>query len=128
MEIKWIRPVWNGNKGTLFFQNKQGEKQLDFGMGYNEFGLFPEEGYSDMIATKEAAGNRYRCACSADWAEPKKLRIKVQIIDKYFGNGSIILSFKETDDHKPAVTLLMTKTAEAFMREYEGIAYGFAQA
>ena len=45
--------------------------------------------------------------------------MKVQIIDKYFGNLGILFNFR--DD---IVTLEMRKTAEDFLREYSGIATG----
>ena len=119
MGIEYIKLDFEGKKGKLSYKNKQGEKVLYFGMGYNEFGSFPEEGYSDMVTTEFAKGNYYDCACSAMWSEEKKLKIKVQIIDKYFGNGCFVFSFK--DDR---VMVSMTKTAEDFMKEYTGIAYG----
>lgn len=119
MNIEYVRFDFDGNKGKLSYKNLQGEKELFFGMGYNEFGKFPEEGYSDMITTKFEAGHYYDCACSADWCEAKKLRMKVQIIDKYFGNAAFVFSFK---DDRLAVE--MTKTAENFLEEYQGIAMG----
>lgn len=119
MEIEYIRFDINETKGTLTYKNKQGEKSIAFGMEYNEFGKFPEEGYSDDVATVYCPGNYYNCACSAIWSEERKLKIKVQIIDKYFGNGCWVFSFK--DDR---VMVSMTKTAEAFMNEYTGIAIG----
>ena len=64
-------------------------------------------------------GNKYDCAASADWPEERKLRLKIQIIDKYFGNGSMEFGFK--DD---MVGVYMTKTAEAFLDEYQGYAIG----
>ena len=88
-------------------------------MGYNEFGIFPEDGYSDMVGGAPCPGNKYQCACSAIWTEPKKLQIKVQIIDKYFGNGAWTFGFKDN-----RVCLRMAKAAEAFMMEYEGLAIG----
>ena len=55
------------------------------GMGYNEFGEFPEDGYSDEVGS--VSGNRrYSCAASASWHDERTLFIKVQIIDTYFGN------------------------------------------
>lgn len=119
MGIKWVRLEFAQDKGTLFYENEQGEKALPFGLGHNEFGKFPQEGYSDLTAAVPAPGNLYDCAASADWPEPQKLRIKVQIIDKYFGNMSIEFGFK--DDR---VGIYMMKTAEAFLDEYEGYANG----
>ena len=120
MKIEYIKLCFDGKKGTMHYKNAQGEKELSFGIGYNEFGKFPEEGYSDMVTTEFVEGHYYDCASSADWIEEKKLRIKVQIVDKYFGNACFILSFKDN-----AISVLMTKNAENFLREYEGIAYGY---
>ena len=119
MKMEYITFRFEGRKGILGYQNEQGKKELAFGLGYNEFGKFPQEGYSDMVATEYVPGHYYDCACSADWIEKRKLRIKVQIIDKYFGNACLIFSFKDT-----RVTVLMTKSAENFLQEYEGLAIG----
>lgn len=119
MGIEYIKFDFEEAKGTISYKNAQGEKKLGFGMCHNEFGKFPQEGYSDMVGTEFAPGNYYDCACSARWSEKQKLQIKVQIIDKYFGNGCWTFSFK---DNK--VMVAMTKTAEAFMREYQGYAIG----
>ena len=117
MGIKRFSLDFNGDEGVFRYENAQGEKELRFGLGKNAFGKFPEEGYSDLVATLPAPGNYYDCAASADWCEPKKLRIRVQIIDKYFGNLAIVLGFRD-EKH---VTVRMVKTAEAFLGEYEGI-------
>ena len=119
MEIEYIRLDFDGNKGNVSYKNAQGEKVLSFGIGYNEFGIFPQEGYSDEVGTEYSPGNYYKCACSARWCEKQKFQIKVQIIDKYFGNGCWTFSFKDN-----RVMISMTKTAEAFMNEYTGIASG----
>lgn len=119
MGIEWFRFDFEGRKGNFTYQNKQGEKTLLFGIGYNEFDKFPEEGYSDLIAGTYAKGNYYDVACSADFAEEKKLRIKVQIIDKYFGTACFVFSFKDE-----RVCVNMVKTAENFLGEYQGIACG----
>lgn len=119
MEIEWVRLDFDGDKGVLAYQNAQGEKSLHFGMGYNEFSKFPQTGYADMVASVPEAGHMYDCAVSADWPETEKLRIKVQIIDKYFGNLSIEFGFKGDK-----VGICMMKNAEAFLDEYQGYANG----
>ncbi len=119
MGILWIRFDFKGQGGTMTYQNAQGEKQLPFGLGENAFSKFPEEGYSLWTASVPEAGNRYDCAASADWPEPQKLRIKVQAIDKYFGNISMTFRFKGDE-----VAVLMEKNAEAFFNEYQGNACG----
>ncbi len=112
MDIEWVRVDFADKKGKLTYKNKQGEKELVFGMGYNEFSKFPEENYSDLIATVPEPGHKYDCAVSAIWSDPNELLLKVQIIDKYFGRMSVRLSFK--DDR---VSLAMQKVAEAFLAE-----------
>ena len=119
MGISRIQIDFSGSKGILKYTNAQGDKELAFGMGYNEFGPFPEEGYSDEVGSVAAPGNKYHCAASAAWVEKTKLRIQVQIIDKYFGTLNIILGFR--DD---LLGIYMEKNAEDFLWTYEGYASG----
>ncbi len=120
MGIKWIKFSFDENgKGIFAYENAQGKKELPFGLGYNEFAKFPEDGYSDMIGTYVCPGNKYDCATSGIWAEDKKLRLKVQVIDKYFGNICMIFAFKDE-----RISVRMIKNAEAFLEEYNGYAMG----
>ena len=87
----------------------------------NVFDRFPEDGYSDEVGGQKGTnGLRYACAASAAWVEPRKLYIKVQVIDKYLGILNIFLGYRE--DGK--LGIFMNKTAEDFFREYEGYASG----
>jgi hypothetical protein len=108
---------FEGDKGSFTYENAQGEKCFSFGFGYNVFDKFPQYDYSDMVATIPEPGHRYEAAFSADWPEERKLRVRVQIIDKYFGNLGIIFGFRDEN----TASVRMTKKAEAFLREYEGI-------
>ena len=117
MKIKWFRLRFDGDAGTLEYENAQGKKSFPFGLGHNEFSKFPEEDYADMVATFPEKGHRYDAAFSADFPEPQKLRIRVQIIDKYFGNLAMIFGFRDKDH----VSVRMVKAAEAFLNEYAGI-------
>lgn len=119
MGMEYVHFDLNGDNGVLTYKNAQGVKKLPFGFGHNVFSKFPQENYSDLVATVPEPGNLYDCAVSADWPEERKLRIKVQIIDKYFGNMSMEFGFK--DDR---VGIFMAKTAEAFLEEYHGYANG----
>lgn len=119
MGISNLRFTFEGNRGVLSYKNTQGEKELAFGLGENVFSKFPQEGYSDLIASVPCPGNRYDCAASADWPEPRKLRIKVQAIDKYFGNLNMLFKFKGGE-----IAVSMEKCAEAFFNEYHGDAAG----
>ena len=104
----------------LNYTNKQGKKTLIFRINENEFGIFPEEGYSDKIGSQFAEGHYYKCAASGAWIEEKKLFIKVQAIDDYFGILNINFGF--TDEN--TVGIYMNKTAEDFFTTYVGFATG----
>lgn len=117
MGIKWFKLNFYGDRGSFTYENAQGEKEFSFGFGYNVFDKFPQDNYSDMVATIPDPGHRYDAAFSADWPEERKLRIRVQIIDKYFGNLGIVFGFRDEN----TVSVRMSKKAEAFLREYEGI-------
>ena len=102
--------------GVFHYENAQGKKMLAFGMGKNVFGKFPQAGYSDLHAgIPGPEGHYYDCAASAVWAEPRKLNLRVQIIDKYLGNFLATLSFRED-----LAVVTMAKTAEGFLEEYQG--------
>ena len=121
MGITQMRLHFEKEGGTLFYTNAQGDKQLHFGLGCNAFGSFPQEGYSDQVGSVYAPGHFYKCAASAAWTEENKLFIKVQIIDDYFGNLSIVMGFR--DD---LLGVYMCKCAEDFLDEYTGFASGTA--
>ena len=96
--------------------NAQGEKTISFGMCRNEFGKFPEFGYSDERGgTVSDGGFLYDCAASAAWREPQKLMMRVWITDKYLGNMTAVFAFK--DD---IAVVHMSSNAENFLKEYRG--------
>ena len=64
-------------------------------------------------------GRGYRTMSAALWTEERKLVVRSYLIDDYFGNLATTLSFKGD-----TVTVLMTKTAEHFLNEYQGMAVG----
>ena len=104
------------DEGVFTYHNAQGEKKLTFGMGKNVFGLFPQFGYSDQRGNvHEMTDFRYRCAASAGWIEPNKLRLHVHIIDRYFGQLAITFGFRGD-----AAGVRMVNSAEDFLEEYEG--------
>ncbi len=109
--------VFNNEKqGELRYTNAQGDKVIPFGVNENVFGEFPQFGYSnEMGAIPTTDGFKYKDAVSLAWLEEKKLRLFVQIIDKYFGNMSSTFAFKGDE-----AFVSFTKTAEAFLNEYQG--------
>lgn len=118
MGITKMKLSFNGDFGTLYYTNEQGDKELSFKLCENEFSEFPQYGYSDEIGSKK--GDRlYKCAVSAAWVSEFQILIKVQIIDTYFGILNINLGF---NDDKIGVNMI--KVAEDFLSEYEGYASG----
>lgn len=123
MGIKWFRLELAEDSGVFHYENAQGVKAIPFGLGHNVLGQFPEEGYADLTVNTVAPGHTYRMAASADWPEEKKLRIRVQIIDKYFGNLAIVCGFRDAR----TVSVRMTKVAEDFLDEYSGVMMATAE-
>ena len=121
--IRWFRLDLNGNEGTFTYENATGEKVMPFGFGHNVFEKFPEEGYSDEVGSVSCPGNKYDAAFSADWPDVDVLRIRVQIVDKYFGNLAILFGFRDENQ----VTVRMEKAAEDFLKEYKAIIMATAQ-
>ena len=121
MGITKMKLCFTENGGVLSYTNAQGDKEIPFGMCKNEFSLFPQAGYSDEIGSR--SGERlYKCAASAAWVSDYQLFIKVQIIDTYFGILNMSIGF---EDNK--IGVLMNKTAEDFLNEYQGFAGGVAE-
>ena len=113
---------FEGDHGEFCYTNAQGDKVLPFGLAKNVFDRFPEDGYSDEHGgLRGPEGFRYQCATSAAWGEKRKLNMMCRVIDRYFGNLFITVSFaKDGTAH-----LLMNPTAENFFTTYRGatIAY-----
>ncbi|MBQ7036787.1 MAG: serine hydrolase [Clostridia bacterium] len=119
MGITKIGLEFKDGKGYFNYTNAQGDKTLEFGMCENTFGLFPQEGYADEVGGVYTPGHYLKCAASAAWVMPHQLFIKVQIIDKYFGNLNIMLGFVGNQ-----VSMFMKSAAEDFLEEYQGYAGG----
>ncbi len=113
--IKYIKLSFNSDDtGVLSYKNAQGEKELEFGVNKNVFGRFPQYGYSNDVGGIQSTDNYlYKCATSVAFTSQNQLSIYVQVVDRYFGNLSIMMGFK--DDY---VTVKMTKVAENFFNEY----------
>ena len=117
MGWKWFRLEFEDDGGALVYENAQGEKRIPFGLGRNHFDLFPEYGYSDAQGNRhEMTSFRYKAAFSAAWVEEQKLRLRVQVIDRYFGMLVITIGFRDPE----WVSIRMEKSAEDFFDTYEG--------
>lgn len=118
MEIKRFRFVFDGSSGVFEYENAQGLKKLPFGFGHNVFEKFPQLGYSDQRGNvhDESSPFMYDCAVSGGWIEPKKLFLRVQIIDRYLGSTMMTFGFL----NRNVVGVRMDKVAEDFLTEYYG--------
>ena len=115
---KWFS--FDLSNGILRYENGQGEKALPFSFGQNTFCKFPQFGYSDGVGgMRTTNGFLYDCAVSAGWLSDRVLALRVQIIDRYFGNLFMIFAFKGEE-----VGISMIKNAEDFLGEYSGRATG----
>jgi hypothetical protein len=82
----------------------------------NAFAKFPQLGYSnDRGGMRTADGFMYDCAASAAWVDPNRLLLRVQIIDRYFGNMFAHFAFKGNE-----AVIVMSRSAEDFLQEYAG--------
>ena len=116
--IEWLRVKTDQKGSRLRFYARGEEKEIAFGFGEYAIAPFPETNY-DGLAIGEPMGRGYRTMSAALWTEKRKLVIRSYLIDDYFGNMAATLSFKGD-----TLTLLMTKTAEHFLNEYQGMAVG----
>ena len=102
--------------GEFRYTNAQGDKVIPFGLCKNVFGKFPQLGYSDGYGgVRTTNGFMYDCAASAAFGTDSTLHLRVQIIDRYFGNMTATFAFRDDD-----VTVRMVKNAEDFLDEYSG--------
>lgn len=117
MGITRFQLTFHAQGGLLRYVNAQGDKELPFGLGRNEFTFFPELGYSDGRGNvHELTGFKYRCAVSGGWVDEHKLQIFVQVIDRYFGELCMTFGFRDEN----TVGVRMTKAAEDFFQTYNG--------
>ncbi len=116
MNIKWFQVDINDNKGVFKYENASGYKEIEFGIGYNIFSTFPEEGYSDMVGKLKTKGYFYKSATSGGYTSDNRITIDIQIIDKYFANSFFFINFDKLGN----CYLSMKSYAENFLREYRG--------
>ena len=112
-KISSFRLDFDGEEGTLTYDTPRGKKTLRFGIGKNvECVLDEPQYYGETIGTPNGKG--YRSYCSGAWRTDKIFVIKVQVVDDYVGNMSLMFNFSGASP-----TLNGTKTAEWFLNEYK---------
>ena len=125
MGITRLRITLDGECGALEYENAQGFKRLPFGLCDNVKSKFPERGYSDEYGNVHDAKSdfMYDCVTSAAWVEPQRLRLRVQVLDRYLGGLVISLGWRNADE----LGVRMFKVAEDFFQTYDGWAGGVAE-
>lgn len=119
MNIKWVRVDFLGNRGTLSYENVQGEKSLEFGLNNNIITEFPEDGYDNLIIGESPADYHHPCAVSAAWLDAKTFAVKAQMIGNHLGALFIRIGFSGDK-----VGISMQKNTDCFLNEYSGYAIG----
>jgi len=121
MGWKWVRFEYDGEEGTLHYENRRGRKKICFGLGrYKEF-TFPETQYCGRrVGTPKGEG--YRCLGTGVWVEENRLLLRINAIDDYLGNLGITFGFKEA-----YVGITAEKAAEGFWDDYKGFAGGIRE-
>lgn len=115
---KWFKFDFNGNDGTLTYENSRGVKKIDFGCNSLKKGTFPETHYYD-VQVGVPANRELDCLADLSWIEEKKILLRVYITDTNFGSCFITFGFKNDE-----VGLMLNKRAEFFMEGYQGYAGG----
>ncbi|MBE6928717.1 MAG: serine hydrolase [Ruminococcaceae bacterium] len=113
--LKWVRFNFEGDEGTMEYENETGVHAIRFGFGHQVKGVFPETHYyGKRIGTP--AGRGYECHASAGWVGEQGLLIYIYATDDYL--GTIKMNFAFVDDR---ITLQSFTNAEWFFREYNDI-------
>lgn len=117
--FKWFSFEFGEDTGVFRYENASGEKEIPFGINKNVFGKFPELGYSNERGTVPTTdGFMYDDAASLCFNDDNKIKLLVQIIDKYFGNLGVMFGFNGDD-----CVAFFCRNAEFFLMEYQGDIY-----
>jgi CubicO group peptidase (beta-lactamase class C family) len=120
MKITRARFEFTGEEGLMKYRNATGDHEIRFGLGKYLEGTFPETRYfGRRIGAPAGRGFRYKA--SGSWFNPGSLTIYLYIIDFCLGTLKINGYFGEDE-----LTLHLSKTAEWFLDEYNGMASGRA--
>ena len=122
MNISDAQFIFDGDIGVMKYTNATGNHEIRFGICKyeDEIREFPETHYfGRKIGVPKGSGYKYKA--SGAWFNDETLMIYLYVIDDYFGTLKINVRFSDGGKH---ITLFMTKMAEWFLDEYDGIANG----
>ena len=125
MNISSVQFVFGKDFGIMNYTNKTGTHEIRFGICKyeDEIKQFPETHYfGRQIGIPKGSGYRYKA--SGAWFDEESLVIYLYVIDDYLGTLKINARFLENGKN---LTLFLSKSAEWFLDEYEGIASGAAE-
>lgn len=118
MGWKWLRFDFQGETGTLTYENAGGVKSIPFGCGEFVEATFPETHYYDRtIGVPADRGLQARFI--AEWTEEKKVLLRAYIIDTNFANLFMTFGFKGDE-----VGCMFWTRAEMCLEKYTGFAGG----
>ncbi len=113
---KWLRLDFNGDEGSITYENARGEKTIKFGMGEYLQTTFPETHYYDR-KVRTPSNREFNANSIGEW-QGKNLLIRTYIVDSNKGNLTINLGFTKDFNN---IGVSMTKTAEFFLEDYGGM-------
>lgn len=122
MQIQSLHFEFYGDRGVLKYKTLRGDKEIPFGMANNVTFKFPEKHYYDY-QINIPSNRELHAFASAVWVKENELMLRVYVIDNNLGNLKAYFTF---DGDK--ISVRMSKVAEWFMDEYEGVACGICQA
>ena len=118
MGVSEFRVCFDEDGGTLIYMDREGEKRIPFGFGCNRPGTIPVTKRFGLTAAWYEDGT-YDGMASAAFTEPAKLRIRMQMVDTYFGGITWNLYFKGG-----RVTWLAKKWGSRILEGISGYAIG----
>lgn len=117
---KWARFDFDGDEGSLSYENATGPHRVAFAYGRNVEQAFDETSYYAMDIGHPAYRPLHAFA-SAGWKDPHTLLLRLCIADVCFGTLRLCFVFDGQE-----LTVAGRKNAEWFFREYQGFATGQA--
>jgi len=115
-----VRFEFEANGGRMIYTNKRGTKKIPFGFGKQAGFNFPETHFPGNTFDVPG-GKEYEAWASAGWVDHRTLSILCHLTDDHCGNLRLNAVF---DGDR--VTILLRKSAERFLMDYEGWVYGYS--
>jgi len=112
-----LRFTFDGNKGKLVYTNRRGEKEISFGLGYNEQFVF-----TDYIRQFGSESTDIETQGSAAWIDERTLAVYL-----YFTDEDVAFMRLNAVFDKDRITLLIKPTEHPVAEDYSGYMYGYEE-